>query len=1022
MFKRSSHYVHNCSPQTGDDARRLEYDKERNFVLTRPSPAPLARRPLAILVAFAALLTAALLLAPTTALAGASGQLGKWDPAVGAGEEEVFNGRPMGVDSADGSIFTGSFNESLTEMVFQKFSKTGTFEGAVTLPGLSYVGIAVDPVNHRFYVLKDEGGAKEVTKILAFSTTPDASKELVPAPEKELPVPSGASTLFQPQELVIDPSTGNLIVLAKNEEELTVLQRIDVDPVTGEGAVSESFIDSGEAIRSARGIAVDGHGVVYVLSFEETGGEPELLAETLPANFSASSVLTPVSGFGSARLGGLVKIKKASTFNFGPQVAVTTSAIGGDTIFWKTETTNDEGESEYLVEGYSVKAEANSVVFGGGAEEEQCMISSLTTSLAAGEEGRLIAFDQGTSISTPGQTPAHFPIVYTFGPGGSGCPAPAPAFQMESGGHAVTTVPTGRPVTFNGAETETNGATIEQMVWEVEGPDGSSPRAAELPLEIVAGGREGGALHNGQVVGTGTIECAVNGGAAGPCLSRYPEGYTVKVIAEAATGDYFDQGSAASPLPNSGWTGQVGRDECDSVEPTSTDFEEPESSCTLTMSGPRRLELHFAPKDLGTAPVEVDLSLAPQGRASGGFECAVSGGPTSACKVTYPEGTTVTVTPKLADGAEFNGWSNACTGTGPCAVTMPVSNPNENSGGVEAPKVVAFFDREFTGRAITPATTLRHTFSEPGIYTIWMKLEADSPEFGTDFVAQPQTLEVTEGGPPTTEFPLNLSTSGTGSGSFKCKVNGGGEETCAAEYEAGKEVQVITSAATGSKFANWTGDCTGTGACLLTMSAAHSVVGVFNAESTPPSEFALTITPPSNGSILCSSGGAAAGSCAAKYAKGTVVTLSATPASGFEFANWTGDCSGTGACSVTMSAAHTVGASFKAVQSGGGGGGGGNTGGGGGNQTTTPPPGGGGTPPPGGGGTPPPGGGGGTPHKTPAQILAEKQKKAVAKCKKLSGKAEAKCLVKARQIGKPKKKKGKGKARSSARIVGQRTW
>jgi Divergent InlB B-repeat domain len=187
------------------------------------------------------------------------------------------------------------------------------------------------------------------------------------------------------------------------------------------------------------------------------------------------------------------------------------------------------------------------------------------------------------------------------------------------------------------------------------------------------------------------------------------------------------------------------------------------------------------------------------------------------------------------------------------------------------------------------------------------------------------------------------------------------------------------------------------------------VVGVFNAESTPPAEFNLTITPPSNGSILCNSG-AGAGNCAAKYAKGTVLTLTETPGSGFEFTGWTGDCSGTGACSVTMSAAHTVGASFKAVQSGGGGGGG-NTGGGGG--TNTPPP---------GGGTPPPGGGGGTPHKTPAQILAEKRKKAVAKCKKLSGKAEAKCLVKARQIGKPKKKKSKGKVRSSARIVGRRTW
>lgn len=781
MFKPSSHYVHTSFPRSGDDARRLEHDKERNFVLTRPSPATIARHPLAIVAAFAAMLTFALLLAPSAALAGASGQLGKWDPTVGAGEEEVFNGRPMGVDSADGSVFIGSFNENLTEMVFQKFSKTGNFEGAVTLPTLSYVGIAVDSVNHRFYVLKDEGGAKEVTKILAFSTIPNASGELVPAPEKELPVPTGAAALFQPQELVIDPSTGNLIVLAKNEEELTVLQRIDVDPVTGAGTVSESFVDSAEVIRPRRGIAVDAEGLVYILSFVPGGGEP-LIAESLPADFTASSSPTPVPGFEEAVPLEEFRIRTAAAFNFGPQVAVASSPIGGDTIFWKAEE-NNTGEPELYIHNYSVKGEATAAVFGGGAEEE-CRIATETTSLAAEDDGSLVAFDQGTAISTPGQEPAHFPIVYTFGPGGSGCPAPAPAFKLESGGQGVTAVPTGSTVTFNGAESELNGATLEKTVWKVEGPEEFS--------EVVAG----------------------------------------------------------------------------------------------------------------------------------------------------------------------------------------------------------------------PAQTFSHPLTAVGKYIVRMVIEAPTLNFGSVFSAQPRMLEVTAGEP--TKFALDLSTSGTGTGSFKCKVDGGAEEACAAEYESGEEVEVVPNAAAGSKFAKWTGDCTGTGACVLTMDAAHSVVGEFKTESTPPAEFTLTITPPSNGSIKCDSG-AGAGSCAAKYTKGAVVTLTETPASGFEFAGWTGDCSGTGACSVTMDAAHTVGATFKAVSSGGGGDG--DNGGGGG---TSNPPSGGGTPPP-------PPGGGGTPHKSPAQILREKRQKAIAKCKKLNGKAEAKCLKKARQIGKPKKK-AKGKARVSARVVGLETW
>lgn len=61
-------------------------------------------------------------------------------------------------------------------------------------------------------------------------------------------------------------------------------------------------------------------------------------------------------------------------------------------------------------------------------------------------------------------------------------------------------------------------------------------------------------------------------------------------------------------------------------------------------------------------------------------------------------------------------------------------------------------------------------------------------------------------------------------------------------------------------------------------------------------------------------------SCSAKFSSGTVVTLSATPASGSVFAGWGGGgCSGTGTCTVTMTANTTVTATFNS--SGGGGGG-----------------------------------------------------------------------------------------------------
>lgn len=47
-----------------------------------------------------------------------------------------------------------------------------------------------------------------------------------------------------------------------------------------------------------------------------------------------------------------------------------------------------------------------------------------------------------------------------------------------------------------------------------------------------------------------------------------------------------------------------------------------------------------------------------------------------------------------------------------------------------------------------------------------------------------------------------------------------------------------------------------------------------------------------------------------EFPAGNVVTLSASPPSGSAFSRWSGACSGTGACRVTMSAARSVTATF----------------------------------------------------------------------------------------------------------------
>lgn len=55
------------------------------------------------------------------------------------------------------------------------------------------------------------------------------------------------------------------------------------------------------------------------------------------------------------------------------------------------------------------------------------------------------------------------------------------------------------------------------------------------------------------------------------------------------------------------------------------------------------------------------------------------------------------------------------------------------------------------------------------------------------------------------------------------------------------------------------------------------------------------------------------GTCSASYASGTIVTLTATPASDSTFTGWGGSCSGTGSCVVTMTSNVSVSATFTKI-------------------------------------------------------------------------------------------------------------
>lgn len=134
---------------------------------------------------------------------------------------------------------------------------------------------------------------------------------------------------------------------------------------------------------------------------------------------------------------------------------------------------------------------------------------------------------------------------------------------------------------------------------------------------------------------------------------------------------------------------------------------------------------------------------------------------------------------------------------------------------------------------------------------------------------------------------------------------------CAGGFPDGSMVVLTATPASNSTFAGWSGPCTGTAACTVTMSASQSVTATFTRTTYP---LTASTDGTGGGSVTSTPAGIACpGDCAESYQPNTPVTLTATPDATSTFAGWSGACTGTAACTVTMSEARNVSATFTRV-------------------------------------------------------------------------------------------------------------
>ena len=156
-------------------------------------------------------------------------------------------------------------------------------------------------------------------------------------------------------------------------------------------------------------------------------------------------------------------------------------------------------------------------------------------------------------------------------------------------------------------------------------------------------------------------------------------------------------------------------------------------------------------------------------------------------------------------------------------------------------------------------------------------------------------------------FTLGVAVAGGGSvTSVPAGIDCPGD--CSEDYVSGTLVALTATPSSGWLFTGWSGDCTGTGGCNVTMDQARSVTATFT------QVFTLTVAVTGSGSVTSAPAGIdCPGDCSEAYLSGTSVALTATPAAGWRLIAWSGDCTGSGACSVTMVQARWVAASFDTM-------------------------------------------------------------------------------------------------------------
>lgn len=298
------------------------------------------------------------------------------------------------------------------------------------------------------------------------------------------------------------------------------------------------------------------------------------------------------------------------------------------------------------------------------------------------------------------------------------------------------------------------------------------------------------------------------------------------------------------------------------------------------------------------------------------------------CSAGFPEGDQITLIANAAAGSVFSGWSGDCSGSGDCQLdiagdrnvtatfdllpshTLDVMLGGDGGGQVNSsPSGISCQPSCSASFAEGAEVTLAAVPDAQSVFTGW----SGSACSGTGDCVLVLNADTTVSAEFTaTHFPVTVGLLGNGIGGVLSDPAGiDCPDDCQAQFARNETISLTATAAPGSVFLGWEGDCEGfgTASCELDMDA-----GPYQADARFGRERTLSVALAGGGSGVVTSNPAGIdcpADCSVAYLQGSHVELFAAADAGSVFVGWSGECSGSQSCSLTLDTDRAVTATFQ---------------------------------------------------------------------------------------------------------------